>query len=54
MRSLRDATDDVYVILRVFGLGSEHISARAFVNPAKLEDTGVLEFTADKWTVVGP
>lgn len=53
MRDLKNSIDEVYIILRVFSLHREDIGVRAFVNPAKLEETGFLEFTAEKWTVVG-
>lgn len=53
MRDLRNSTESVYIILRVYCLDSEHLGLRAFVNPAKLEEDGALQFKAEKWTVVG-
>lgn len=53
MRELRSSIQSVYIILRVYSLDSEHLGLKAFVNPAKLEEDGALQFTAEKWTVVG-
>lgn len=53
MRDLRNSIESVYIILRVYSLDSEHLGLRAFVNPAKLEEDGTLQFKAEKWTVVG-
>ncbi|KAK2601141.1 hypothetical protein N8I77_010611 [Diaporthe amygdali] len=52
IRNHKDTTDTVYIIIRVFQVGSDDVRARVYLNPARLADDGQLLFTAEKWSVV--
>ncbi|UKZ78366.1 hypothetical protein TrVFT333_006103 [Trichoderma virens FT-333] len=48
----RGKEDSVYIIMRVFNVGSGNIGLRMYVDPAELEAREELLFTADTWSVV--
>jgi hypothetical protein len=45
-------TEEVYVIIRVFNLDKDTIGMRVYVDPAAMDVTGQLKFTAEQWSVV--
>ena len=45
------ASDEVYIILRVFNLDKENIDMHLYVDPAGMEDRE-LKFTPESYTVV--
>jgi hypothetical protein len=46
------ATDEVYIILRVFHLDRDDIEMRLYVDPAGMEERGELQFTSESYSVV--
>jgi hypothetical protein len=48
-----DALKDVYMIIRVFGLGAGFVGFQLLVDPESMRRRGELVFTApESWTVV--
>lgn len=52
MDNHRDSTNTIYMIFRVFNADKDSVRVRVFVNPAKLEESKHLLFTAETWSVV--
>lgn len=53
MRNMHAAgRDEVYVILRVFGIESGTIGLRVYANPEEATVDGRLLFTGETWSVV--
>ncbi|KAH6990080.1 hypothetical protein EDB80DRAFT_164384 [Ilyonectria destructans] len=52
MGNHRDSTDTIYMIFRVYNADKDSVRVRVFVNPAKLEESKHLLFTAETWSVV--
>lgn len=52
MHNHQDSTDTVYMIFRVSNADKDSVRARVFVNPAKLEESRHLLFTAETWSVI--
>lgn len=50
---MKDLTSEesIYMIFRVFNMGNSSIGVRIYMDPARLEQEGLLKFTADRWTV---
>jgi hypothetical protein len=46
-----EARNEVYLIARVFGLGSAYLGVTFYVDPARQRRLGVLDFRADKYQV---
>jgi hypothetical protein len=47
----QDSTDKIYVVFRVYEVEKAAVQLRVYVNPAKLEDSGRLIYTAETWSV---
>ncbi|KAI8721773.1 hypothetical protein NCS52_00319800 [Fusarium sp. LHS14.1] len=47
----QDSTDKIYVVFRVYEVEKAAAQLRIYVNPARLEDTGRLIYTAETWSV---
>jgi hypothetical protein len=43
--------NEIYLIARVFSLGTGGMGLRLYVDPASLQDQGDLKFRADKYAV---
>lgn len=43
---------EVYIILRVFGMCSDHLNMRVYVDPEELRVDENLVFTGETWPVV--
>lgn len=43
--------DKIYVVFRVYEVEKAAAQLRVYVNPARLEDTGRLIYTAETWSV---
>lgn len=52
-RQMSELTTDksIYMIFRVFNMGSSSISARIYLDPDRMRQEGRLRFSADRWTV---
>ncbi|KAJ4314945.1 hypothetical protein N0V84_008639 [Fusarium piperis] len=51
MHECQDSTDKVYVVFRVYEVEKAAVQLRVYVNPATLEDSGHLIYTAETWSV---
>ncbi|RSL61952.1 hypothetical protein CEP54_005994 [Fusarium duplospermum] len=51
MHECRDSTDKIYVVFRVYEVEKTAVQLRVYVNPAKLEGSGRLIYTAETWSV---
>jgi hypothetical protein len=45
-------TPTVYMIIRVFNVGTQDINLRAYLDPETLRQGGQLVFTEETWSVV--
>jgi len=43
--------ESIYMIFRVFNMGNSSIGTRIYMDPARMEQEGLLKFTSDRWTV---
>jgi hypothetical protein len=46
------ATNEVYIILRVFNLDRDGIDMRLYVDPARMKERSELHFTSESYSVV--
>ncbi|KAJ4190313.1 hypothetical protein NW755_005455 [Fusarium falciforme] len=51
MHECQDSTDKIYVVFRVYEVEKAAVQLRVYVNPARLEDSGRLIYTAETWSV---
>ncbi|RSL50813.1 hypothetical protein CEP53_008668 [Fusarium sp. AF-6] len=51
MHECRDSTDRIYVVFRVYEVEKTTVQLRVYVNPARLEGSGRLVYTAETWSV---
>ncbi|RSL92134.1 hypothetical protein CDV31_015293 [Fusarium ambrosium] len=51
MHECQDSTDKIYVVFRVYEVEKIAVQLRVYVNPAKLEGSGRLIYTAETWSV---